>query len=499
MAGDTEEPDEDGKGTPDGGTGEQPPPQGVPAVPNAFQEALKALPRYQFVAPVPDPAVVAAKAEAAAARLRALREGLEAALANSAEARIEERGENLVLANAWNDAELEIHITDHDSVPNRAERLVELLRGVRLLPAFMAIRHVESEAFETPYSAVPERSVWDIAFTMRFTATRLPPMEIACRLGPSSEAMMLLVDAVEWKGRGSIVNTKYGEAFNIYRGTPLTRWNAEKYDGASPEDRRAAISFWIDTPVEEAVYPELIRNLNFYFSAFYRQHTPIRVFEEPPAKTVQRGPAQPRGDVPDRITGRIIAPYVLQLWESAELTNDPFRRFLHFFQIVEHGARNHLLDTMVTDVRAVLSDPARDDRLYDVVADLVRIARRDRRDDQERTRQAIKARVTKPELVWVEVKPNLAYFAEPIAFDGGLTIELQLGKRCTQEDFLRQWGGGGAFASALIEIRNGLAHGGGGLRDQALSPSHQNARKLEPWLGPLREIATQMVLNADLS
>src|SRR5262249_10205398 len=105
-------------------------------------------------------------------------------------------------------------------------------------------------------------------------------------------------------------------------------------------------SFWVRGLMswEEAKVIELARHINYYAMRFDRQ-TPHILVHEPQASTAaspEKIIRYPFGDsFPPVIVARQLDSYLLTIWEAAR-SPDPFKKFLHAYQILEYVAFYYL-------------------------------------------------------------------------------------------------------------------------------------------------------------
>src|SRR5262249_51100245 len=143
------------------------------------------------------------------------------------------------------------------------------------------------------------------------------------------------------------------------------------------------ISFWVRAVnLSEEELPIFARHLNFYMRFFDRESPTILIHEKDlGSRNVPTGARYPQGPFPTTIVGRVIDPYLLALWETATQVPDPFREFLHGYQILEYAAFYHTHEGVIHQVRRVLQSPDVFSRIDQVVHDILDAVAPDRQQD----------------------------------------------------------------------------------------------------------------------
>jgi hypothetical protein len=110
--------------------------------------------------------------------------------------------------------------------------------------------------------------------------------------------------------------------------------------------------------------------------------------------------------------------------------------------------------------------------------------------------KAVVQQAVDPQVLCVEIEPNLAFFSSGVHFDGGLRMEPLIKSGWDAEDFVTAWHP--KFIDQVRKIHNALVHGREQRMAKVISPTRANDDKLRPWLTPLSVIAEQMILYRNL-
>lgn len=377
----------------------------------------------------------------------------------------------------WGDRTLAIPVAEAD------DALVDALSAVYLPPQLTALWHRESRALEVIWGPLPS----DTRLRTRRFRLEFEGSVHHCEYGDSSSELLAIAKAIQLARPASGTN---------YRNTSVYRawFRAREED---PENELAATiptSFWVrDVSWDETYVLELVRYLNFYMAYFDPTSPQILVHADEDAPRVRLNRPEQLQDFPEAIATAQLDPYLLGLWESAQNSGDPFRRFLHLYQILEYAAFYHLEASLAQRAQRILREPdavAASDRTVRRILDVLA---EDRRRDEAKI-VALMNEVVDPDRVWLHIEPNVDRFVSSVVFDGGFELAPLVREGWTVDEWRAHWIP--SYPDSLRKIRNALVHGREQRMAAVIAPSADNLRRLVPWLPSLNGAVMQVMLYA---
>jgi len=225
---------------------------------------------------------------------------------------------------------------------------------------------------------------------------------------------------------------------------------------------------------------------------YFDKETPlIQIWSDIPPNLQNQQERLPFGVFPELITARNLDPFLLKLWEST-VNLDPFRRFLHSYQILEYASFYYLKDDLLARVKRILTAPETSLKSGEAAKEILDIASETRMEDEQKLVQVVKQFVN-PENVWAAIKPNLQFFSNPIEFEGGATLDPLTKSTWGLDDFKVAWIP--AFPERLRYLRNAMAHAREKRMARVLLPTRANDVKLRLWVEPLQVAAMEIMTN----
>src|SRR5262249_12476240 len=97
-----------------------------------------------------------------------------------------------------------------------------------------------------------------------------------------------------------------------------------------------------------------------------------------------------------------------------------------------------------------------------------------------------------PKLLWRELNTNPSAFTADVQFDGGFKMSALIAAGRTEDNFTGQ--DVFVFGRAIRDMRNALSHGREQKSGMTISPTITNSHLLQPWIGPVRMAASQVIL-----
>lgn len=237
---------------------------------------------------------------------------------------------------------------------------------------------------------------------------------------------------------------------------------------------------------------DLIRSLNF-FMAYFDPATPLVLVHEASRERTKVIRAPAATDFPDQITSIALDPYLLGLWESATESTDPFRRFVHLYQILECAAFYHLDAGLLQKAKRIIREPDALSAPERTVKRILDALAEDRRRDEAKI-VALVSEVVEASRVWAPIARNLNHFTSRVRFDGGFELAGLVKEGWTESEFATHWIP--AYPDSLRKIRNALVHGREQRMASVIAPSSQNLDRLRPWIEPLTATAMQVMIYA---
>ncbi len=383
-------------------------------------------------------------------------------------------GKVLALKRPWGDRSIVLQIPA--DVIGFAQQLNELVLPQR----YSALWHRDTKSFEVLWTAFrPTGGATDVvdrSFRFKFRGH-----DYECGFRRASERALTLARAFRASG---LSDTSYRNlwSFEIF----ITREPPEVLDQIGDP-----LSFWIEgLEWDEDYVLALIMHLNFYLS-YFDASSPVVILHSPTTNATTNKPTRyPAGKFPQNIASKETEATLLFLWEAAR-TGDAAQRFLYYYRIIEYSAGAYLDSSARTSLRIALALPNALDDLAAVTESVVAAVQRMKMDEYARYETMLKE-IVDPKLLWVELSKNLDAFKNETQFDGGFKVApLINGARgeadCSPQDV-------GNFAQRIRDIRNALSHGRDQKTGTTITPTTHNFERLQPWIGPIRVAASQVLL-----
>ncbi len=417
--------------------------------------------------------------ERSAQCLASIRAALAGFLQSHPNAVLKPRDDSVVLLNPWDDESMNLIIRSAE------DKIVAVLNGLLLPKLFTAVWHKSERAFEVIWTAYP---VADEFKTRSFSFDWFGKRH-ECAFGPSSEEVQLLAASYEPAGAPTATGHRNLDSFKSF-----LRWQR-----AHPNETNnpyLPMSFWIrdfDWDENEAV--RFAKHLNFFMTYFDRSSPRILIHGDDVSDiTPQRTLRFPFSQFPKSIRGRELDPHLLGLFEGAVEATDTFRRFLHYYQILEYAAFYYVDEKISRTIKQTLLSP---ECFVDTTVATRRIldAMVDWRVSDEAKIVACLNEMVDPRALWKEVEPLRSHFSAECQFEGGFTAPALIRENWTVEDFVAAWTP--KLPDAFRKIRNALVHAREARMVAVILPSTRNAMKLRPWLAPISFAALQVIVRSE--
>jgi hypothetical protein len=260
---------------------------------------------------------------------------------------------------------------------------------------------------------------------------------------------------------------------------------------AARETLGTPLSFWIrNLEWNEDEVLALVTHLNFHLS-YFDARSPVVLIHTPPYPTTTVKPTRYTADkFPERITANETDPTLLYLWREA-MFGEPAQRFLYYYRIIEYSAVAYLDSSARAALRVALALPNALDDLSAVTESVVAAVQRMKTDEFGRYEMLLKE-VVPPKLLWRELNLNIGTFTTDTKFEGGFVVSALFSEGRTEATFTTQ--DIVTFAKAIRDIRNALSHGRDQKTGTTIMPTTHNSARLQPWIGPIRVAASQVIL-----
>lgn len=420
------------------------------------------------------------------ARFQSIKERLAPFLAknlNSQVVEIELPKKAIVIAQPWGDSSLSIVI------PPNPDAFIEQLNNVFLPERFTAIWHQDKELFEIIYTAYPFPSTEDLE--TRAFAFKHRGKTFECWFGSASERLLSIAENFLPVGAPMVSFFRNLPSFQNY---VLAEKNI---DGFSKLPNSKPICFWVrEIDWNEDAVLDLVRHLNFYM-AYFDAQSPQIIIQSPPSEDVteQTQSRFSSGSFPKAINSNPVDDALLHFW-AASIEGDPVRRFLYNYQILEYGAFFFVEDQVKRTIRKCLAAPDAAEKVEALTQQVIGALGESKIAEVQKLENLLRVCVD-PKLVWRELEGNLRYFAAPIVFEGGFTLQPFIKENWTVDDFAVAWLP--AFSNVLRLIRNALSHGREVRMATVVTPTTANFRSLQRWIGPIAAAAREVMIYRQLA
>jgi len=380
----------------------------------------------------------------------------------------------LAVQRPWGDRSLVLLI------PADIESFAAQLNSVILPARYSGLWHRDLKFFEVLWTAF--RPIGNLAEIVgRKFRFKFRGKEYDCEFRRSSERALIFAKAFRPAGP---TDTNYRNlwSYDIF----VTREPPELIEHIGEP-----LSFWIEgIEWDEDNVLALVMHLNFYLS-YFDASSPVIALHSPAMTTTTQKPTRyPAEKFPQNVNSKETDSTSLFLWEAAR-TGDPTQRFLYYYRIIEYSAAVYLDSSARTALRIALALPNALDDLTAVTESVVSAVQRMKMDEYARYETMLKE-VVEPKLLWAELNRNMNAFTTEIQFDGGFKVGALLTATRAEADFGIQ--DVGNFAQRIRDIRNALSHGRDQKTGTTITPTTQNSERLQPWIGPIRLAASQVIL-----
>ncbi|MER8595118.1 hypothetical protein NKH33_26775 [Mesorhizobium sp. M1182] len=392
---------------------------------------------------------------------------------------INSRGKTLLaIVSPWGDPSIALEI------PNDPEDLIDALLNIALPERLSAIYHRDTKSLEVVWTAFKLGPFTTDVFGRQFEYV-FGGKSYICNFGSASERLLAIAS----------VFFSIGPPDMGYRNLASFR----RFCDASLEERNdgslfgSPSSFWIrDIELSEDDLVSFVLNLNFYMS-YYDDASPRVIVHAP---QLSKGPdAAPRvryrlSGFPQNILGRPIDLEILQFWEACQ-GDDPARRFLYAFRIIEHAAFSYVESMPKQAVRKVLMTPHALDDIFDATERVIAAVRSSNVNDYQKF-EHIMVQTVDPSVLWPIIEGNIAAFSGPMKFDGGFELKPFVADKTSKAEFINS--GLQNFCGVVRKIRNALSHGREDRNAVVITPTRHNYEKLRPWATLMVRAAGEVIL-----
>ena len=381
---------------------------------------------------------------------------------------------NIVVRRPWGDRSVVLEI------PDKIDDLAEALNNLVLPVRYSGMWHRDTKAFEILWTAFKIRG-GAAELVGRSFSFRFREVEYKCEFSRTSERALVVAGVSMPTGQS---DTSYRNLYSFE--TFVTK------DAAPPLLERLGepISFWIrDVEWDEDAVFALANHLNFYLT-YFDASSPVIVLHSPPATASKKPTRYPADRFPNNISATEIDAHLLYLWQAAA-AGEPMQRFLYYYRIIEYAAAGYLDSTARAAMRKALALPNALDDLHGLTEVLVATAQKMKNEEIVRYDTMLKEMVT-PSILWREMNQNPGAFTTSTDFEGGFRVEPVMSEGRAEVTFTPN--DVYVFGRAIRDIRNALSHGRDQKTGTTITPTTHNAAKLEPWIGPVRACASQVML-----
>lgn len=388
-----------------------------------------------------------------------------------------------VIRKPWNDASLGLLAPEPDGSDSE---LVEALENIILPERLSAIYHKDIRMLEANLTAFKRPKEYHDIEEREFTFSLFGGMH-RCRFGRSSNRLMELALATVLYGGDTSTNYRNMASFRMF----------SRPESEEESDRVSTpLSLFIyDVEWDEEIVISLVKHVNFY-TKYYDFFSPvISIHEQPEIDALAQRSRYIDGKFPESISGRELNQILMSFWSAAHAEDDPARRFLYYFRVIEYVSFFHLDYSIKSAVRRTLSIPNLHGNLSKVADQVVSLVRDSKADEYARFKSTITDLVD-PEHVLREIEANSSYFCKDIKFDGGFEMKALLPDTKSSE-----WGPRGMdnFIGSLRDIRNALSHGRDQKTGHVILPTRANLVRLQPWVHLISTAAGEVILYEGVS
>jgi len=401
-------------------------------------------------------------------------------IVNNPEAKLEEKDNFFVIENPWGDDTLELIIQKSNI------DAINSLNFLRLPPRFTGIWHRDTRDLEFIFTYIrKDDPLYANNFVFNFKGK-----SFKCEYGIGTKRLQKIIEVANIIARASESNFR-----NI--GTLQVSKTIQERDHSEGSDIYQLTSFFIrNADISEDDLPELALHINFYMRYFDVESPRIIIHPEPiPDENTEIPCRFPFGSFPNEISGQVLDPFLLTLWDSAVTATDPIRIIISSFQILEYGAFYFLKDNILRDIRRALSMPEAILRQEEISKEILDTITIDRSTDEDKIKNLIH-QVVDPKVIWKEIEQKKQFFSEPTNFDGGFLIDPLIKNDSSEDNFIVDWFP--KFPATLIDLRNALVHSRERRQSSCISPTKRNLCLLKPWANIALTTSVQIILYRDI-
>jgi hypothetical protein len=252
-------------------------------------------------------------------------------------------------------------------------------------------------------------------------------------------------------------------------------------------------SFWISgLDWDESEVLNICQHLNFYIR-YCDPTAPIVIFHEPEEVPIPTTTTALFDTFPTVLSGRQLDPFLLKLWEST-VGADPFRKYLHYYQILEYASFYFLKDDAVLKIKKILAAPDLPCRSAEAARAILEMSAETQMSDEQKLVQVVQ-RFAEPANVWKAISANLTFFSTAIEFEGGFTLEPLVRTGWKLDDFKAAWIP--SYPDKLRLIRNAMVHAREKRMARVILPTAKNYQRLRMWIQPLQTTAMEVMMYWD--
>ena len=400
-----------------------------------------------------------------------------------AEVEEESEGTQIAIRRPWGDRSIRL------LVPDPVQPFADVLNQLYLPPRYSAIWHRDTKDLEVLWSAFRLSDDLRVVDGRRFMF-KFRDHEYVCEFGVSSRRLGTVAKAF-LAAAPPETNYRNLTSYDMYE-------SRVEYEHQFPEMVKfidVPRSFWIrNLDWNEDEILALLTHLNFHLSYFDLASPVIIIHPLPTTTTTTRPTRFPAGTFPKNISAKETDSNLLFLWEAAR-TGESLHRFLYYYRIVEYAAAVYLDSMARTALRIALALPNALDDLSAVTESVVSAVQKMKLDENARYDAMLKE-IVEPRLLWGELEKNKTAFTTDTTFDGGFNVKAlftddRRAASYTEQDVY-------LFGRSIRDMRNALSHGREQKTGTTISPTAKNSALLQPWVGPIRLVASQVILYKEV-
>jgi len=385
------------------------------------------------------------------------------------------------IENPWGDSTLIIKISDN---PEEKAELESSLNNLVLPEKYSALFHTSTKEMEfiwTAFSGPEEDESMKREFIFNFGK-----YEWICGFSKSSDSLINLAKYTMPKKSEGSSSYRNMLSYHIYS----TLQDEEKPD----DDKSPPYSFWVKMNNDfSSEIDEAIHHLNAYMAYFDRKSPLIKIHEKQSENNdIKRRERYRRKEFPTTIVGTKIDDNLLAFYNSLNMEDNIFMRYLLSYRILEYASYGFASSEARLKLRRLISKPDFTNNLDKMSWKISEVfAEKESEENIPRIERMIKEHVDDRE-IWSTILENQEFFKKTTRFDGGFNVQNLIGKKCGYEN----WEPSGIrnTVDRLRSIRNALSHGRDSPKRGTIHPSSNNAKQLIPWLNIVEVLAGDVML-----